>query len=50
MTESGEVDQARVFASVLFQVPECPDSPEPGRACRYCEAAYFVKWLQGEMS
>lgn len=41
--------QTSQFASVLFRVPECRDSSEPGRACRWCEADYLVKWLMGEV-
>ena len=31
---------------VLFDVPDCPDSPEPGRACRHCEAEALTRWIQ----
>ena len=36
---------ARQITGVLSQVPECPDSQEPGRACRYCEAEAVAAWV-----
>ena len=42
-------DTTRAVANALFKVPECPDSREPGRACRYCEADYLVRSLPNDV-
>ena len=39
------IDTTRAVINALFAAPECADSPEPGRACRYCEADYLVMSL-----
>jgi hypothetical protein len=38
LTAATEQDLEAAIRNTLFAVPDCPDSPEPGRACRHCEA------------
>lgn len=43
MQDAMHNDMRRFIARELFNVPDCPDSVEPGRACRYCEADWLAR-------
>lgn len=47
ITETLRAVRQAVILQALFDVAPCPDSPEPGRACRRCEAAAVAAALDG---
>lgn len=47
MSDDLAAETRRIIVRALFNAPPCPDSPEPGRACRYCEADQIMRVLTG---